>query len=99
MRRLYRIKVWYIIKKIIAVRVFYIAPALLLVLSPAYKSTIIAQEGKTELYVLDEIVVTGSSIPQYLSRLGQTLSVIGREEIEALPVNNIPDISHKVYPL
>ena len=92
MRRLYRTRVWYIIKKIIAVRVFYIVPALLLVLSPAYKSTIIAQDGETDLYVLDEIVVTGSSIPQYLSRLGQSLSVIGREEIKALAANSIPDI-------
>jgi len=91
----YRISILFIIKKIISVCAFYTATALFLVLSPPYKDTIMAQEGKTDepdIYVLDEIVITGSSIPQHLSRLGQSLSIVGREEIEALPVNNIPDI-------
>ena len=67
---------------------------LLLTVSPHYRTTAAAQEAATEetaTYVLDEIVVTGSIVPQHLSEIGQSLSVIGREELEALPAGNIPD--------
>jgi len=86
------IKTRCLLKHIIFVYKFHVVAAIMLVLSPVFISSLMAQEEKTGSYELDEIVVTGSRIPQHLSRIGQSMSIIGRAEIEALPVDNISDL-------
>jgi vitamin B12 transporter len=56
---------------------------------------LMAQED-VPCYTLDPVVVTGSLIPEHLSRMGHTVSVITREEIEALPVDSVADLLETV---
>ena len=58
----------------------------------ACNGSLIAQEENVPCYTLDPVVVTGSRIPQHLSKIGQSVSIISREEIEVLPVDNIADL-------
>jgi vitamin B12 transporter len=51
-----------------------------------------ANEEVGPYYVLDPVVVTGSRIPEHLSRIGRSVSVITREDIEGLPVNSVSDL-------
>jgi iron complex outermembrane receptor protein len=55
-----------------------------------------AREEEVPCFTLDPVVVTGSRIPEHLSRIAHSVSIIGREEIEALPVDNIPDLLETV---
>ena len=55
-----------------------------------------AQEEDTPCYTLDPVVVTGTHIPEHLSRVGHSVAVISREEIEALPVDNMADLLETV---
>jgi len=65
--------------------------AVFLCLLFAYNGPATAQEVDP-YYTLDPVVVTGSRIPQHLSRIGRSVSIIGREEIEAAPADNIADL-------
>ncbi len=58
----------------------------------ACNGSLMAQEKDEPCYTLDPVVVTGSRIPQHLSKVGQSISIISREEIEALPADNIADL-------
>jgi len=51
-----------------------------------------ADAEESPCYVLDPVVVTGSRIPEHRSRIGKSVSVISREDIEVLPVNSIIDL-------
>lgn len=66
--------------------------AIFLCLLFAHNGPSLAQEKDDPCYTLDPVVVTGSRIPQHLSRIGQSVSIIGREEIEALPVDNVTEL-------
>ncbi|MGD2029068.1 MAG: TonB-dependent receptor [Desulfobacterales bacterium] len=55
-----------------------------------------AQQNSVPYYELDPIVVTGSRIPYHLSDSACSVSVISREEIALLPVDNISDILEHV---
>ncbi|UCF55711.1 MAG: TonB-dependent receptor [Deltaproteobacteria bacterium] len=56
----------------------------------ANNGSLMAQEEKVPY--LDPVVVTASRIPQPLSKVAQSFSIISREEIEASPADNIPDL-------
>ena len=58
----------------------------------AHQRPLMAQEEALPCYTLDPVVVTGSRIPDHLSRIGQSVSVISREEIEVFPADNISDL-------
>ena len=55
-----------------------------------------AQEDNVPCHILDPVVVTGSLIPEHLSRVGQSVSVISREDIEVFPADNIADLLETV---
>lgn len=55
-----------------------------------------AQEEGPPCYTLDPVVVTGTHIPEHLSRIGHCVTVISREEIETLPVDNMADLLETV---
>jgi iron complex outermembrane receptor protein len=55
-----------------------------------------AQNQELPSYTLDPVVVTASRIPQQLSKIGQSVSIITREEIEALPADSIADLLQTV---
>jgi iron complex outermembrane receptor protein len=55
-----------------------------------------ADEQDSPHYVLDPVVVTGSRIPDQLSKIGKSITVISREEIEALPVNSVSDVLENI---
>ncbi len=50
------------------------------------------QEEETPRYTLDPVVVTAGRIPEHLSRTGQSVSILTREDIEVLPADNIADL-------
>jgi len=66
--------------------------AIILCLLLACNGSLMAQEEDAPCYTLDPVVVTHSRIPQHLSKIGQSVSIISREEIEVLPVDNIADL-------
>ena len=43
-------------------------------------------------YTLEPVVVTGTRIPEHLSRVGQSVSIISREEIDIFPADNVSDL-------
>ena len=51
-----------------------------------------AQDARLPSHTLDPVVVTASRIPEHLSKTGKSIAIITREDIEALPVNSIPDL-------
>lgn len=51
--------------------------------------SLMAQE---EVYNLDPVVVTASSIPQSFSRVAQSFSIVTREEIETSPADSISEL-------
>jgi iron complex outermembrane receptor protein len=51
-----------------------------------------AGEETPRCYTLDPVVVTGTRIPEHLSRIGQSVAVISREEIEVLPADSVADL-------
>ena len=55
-----------------------------------------AQEEDVPCYTLDPVVVTGSRIPEHLSRIGQSVSIITQEQIEVLPVDSLADLLQTV---
>lgn len=57
---------------------------------------LMAQEARLPYHTLDPVVVTASRIPQRFSEIGQSVSVIRREEIEALPVDSVADLLQTV---
>ena len=48
------------------------------------------------LHIADEMVVTGSSMPRSLEFVSQSISIISKEEIAALPVSSIADLLETV---
>ena len=68
----------------------------LLCLVLAHQAPLMAQEEAAPCYTLDPVVVTGSLIPDHLSKIGQSVSVIRREDIEVLPADNISDLLETV---
>jgi len=70
----------------------YLVRATMLCLILAHQRPLMAQEEDFPCYTLDPVVVTGSRIPDHLSRIGQSVSVISREDIEVFPADNIPDL-------
>lgn len=58
----------------------------------AHQHPLMAQEEDVPCYTLDPVVVTGSRIPDHLSRIGRSVSVISREDIEVFPADNISDL-------
>ena len=60
------------------------------------KGSLMAYDTGLPSYTLDPVVVTASRIPQKLSRIGQTVSIINREEIELLPADSIEDLLQTV---
>ena len=54
-----------------------------------------AQED-SPCYTLDPVVVTGTHIPEHLSRIGHAVTIMTREEIQALPVDNMADLLETV---
>jgi len=51
-----------------------------------------AMENDGQHFELDPVVVTGSRIPHRLSNTAKSISIISREEINAVPADNITDI-------
>ena len=51
-----------------------------------------AQDPKPPSHTLDPVVVTASRTPEHLSRTGKSVAIISREDIEALPVDSVPDL-------
>jgi vitamin B12 transporter len=62
----------------------------------AHQAPLMAQEEDVPCHTLDPVVVTGSLIPEHLSRVGQSVSVISREDIEVFPADNIADLLETV---
>jgi len=62
----------------------------------AHQGSLMAQEEDVPCYTLDPVIVTGSFIPEHLSRIGQSVSVISRENIEVFPADNISDLLETV---
>lgn len=56
----------------------------------------IAGQGPVPSCTLDPIVVTAGRIPEHLSKTSQSVSIISREEIENLPVDNVADLLEHV---
>ena len=69
--------------------------ASILCLVLVHSGSLMAQED-VPCYTLDPVVVTGSRIPEHLSRIGQSISIITQEEIEALPVDSVADLLQTV---
>ena len=51
-----------------------------------------AQGKEVSYYQLDPVVITGSYIPDHHSRVARSVSIISREEIKILPVDNVQDL-------
>ncbi len=51
---------------------------------------------EVQSHSIEEMVVTGSAIPRQLSRVSQSMVVIGREEIESIPATSISDLLETV---
>jgi iron complex outermembrane receptor protein len=62
----------------------------------ALHGSLVAQEEGVPYYTLDPVIVTHSRIPEKLSNVGQSVSVISREQIELLPVHSIPALLQTV---
>lgn len=58
----------------------------------AYNDLLMAQDAQPSSHTLDPVVVTASRVPEYLSRIGKSVSIITREDIENLPVNSVPEL-------
>ncbi len=80
-----------LIKKIFPIRAMRFILGGMLSLLLASNDPLMAQEGGP-CYELEPVVVTGSRVPQHLSRVGQSVSIISQEEIEVLPVDSISDL-------
>ncbi len=87
---------WLEIKKIFSVCSMRLNLASILCLLLVYNGSLMAQEEDLPCYTLDPVVVTASRIPQHLSRVGQSVSIISREEIEAFPADSIADLLQTV---
>jgi iron complex outermembrane receptor protein len=58
----------------------------------AHNGSLMAQDAEPPSHTLDPVVVTASRTPEHLSKTGKSVSIITREDIEALPVNSIPEL-------
>ncbi|MES0363745.1 MAG: TonB-dependent receptor plug domain-containing protein, partial [Desulfobacteria bacterium] len=87
---------WIYIKKIFSRRSFHLSLAGIVCLLLTYSGSLMAQNQELPSYTLDPVVVTASRIPQQLSKIGQSVSIITREEIEALPADSIADLLQTV---
>ena len=87
---------WIYIKKIFYRRYFHLSLAGIVCLLLTYSGSLMAQNEELPSYTLDPVVVTASRIPQQLSKIGQSVSIITREEIEALPADSIADLLQTV---
>ena len=66
--------------------------AIIVCLLLAYNGSLMAQDAQPPSHTLDPVVVTASRTPEHLSKTGKSVSIITREDIEALPVNSVPDL-------
>ena len=87
---------WIYIKNIFCRRSFHLSLAGIVCLLLTYSGSLMAQNEGLPSYTLDPVVVTASRIPQQLSKTGQSVSIITREEIEALPADSIADLLQTV---
>ena len=55
-----------------------------------------ASDAGLPCYTLDPVVVTASRIPQRLSRIGQSVSIITRDKIESSPADSVEDLLQTV---
>ena len=67
-----------------------IAPVLFLLL--VLNGPVKAQEEDVPCHTLDPVIVTGSRIPRHLSGVGQSVSIITREDIADAPAESIYDL-------
>jgi len=70
--------------------------AVIVYLLLACNSSSMAQDARLPSHTLDPVVVTASRIPGQFSKTGKSVAIISREDIEALPVNSIPDLLETV---
>jgi iron complex outermembrane receptor protein len=84
------------IKKLFSSCIVYLIRTTVLCLILAHQRPLMAQEEDIPCHTLDPIVVTGSLIPEHLSRVGQSVSVISREDIKVFPADNIADLLETV---
>jgi iron complex outermembrane receptor protein len=83
---------WVDIKNIFSRRFIRLNTAGIVCLLLAYNGSLMAQDAGLPCPTLDPVVVTASRIPQHLSRVGQSVSIISREDIEVLPADSIADL-------
>jgi vitamin B12 transporter len=62
----------------------------------AHQDPLMAEDDGVPYHTLDPVVITASLIPEHLSRVGQSVSVINREDIDVLPADNIADLLETV---
>ena len=62
----------------------------------ALMSTVVMAQEEIHTCVTDELVVTGSSMPHHLSKAGQTITIISKEDIAAMPVSTIAELLETV---
>ncbi len=83
---------WVNIKKIFSRRFVRLGLASIICPLLAYNGSLMAQDAGLPSHTLDPVVVTASRIPQHLSSVGQSVSIISREDIEVLPADSIADL-------
>jgi vitamin B12 transporter len=88
--------IWFASKKILFTCLMRTNLVSILCLFLIHSGSLMAQEEEVPSYTLDPVVITGSRIPQQLSKTGRSVSIISRDEIEALPADNIPDLLEAV---
>lgn len=87
---------WTGMKKLIPMDSMRLILACILCLLLAHQGSLMAQEEDAPFYTLDPVVVTASRIPEYLSKIGQSVTIISREKIETLPVDSVSDLLETV---
>ncbi|UCD87034.1 MAG: TonB-dependent receptor, partial [Desulfobacterales bacterium] len=83
---------WVNIKKKFSRRFVRLSLTSIMCLILAYNGSLMAQDAGLPCHTLDPVVVTASRIPQHLSKVGQSVSIISREDIEVLPADSIADL-------
>jgi len=80
---------WHFINGIFLEKLFFSMLLCTLVLVSIHNNAFSAQEKGVPYYQLDPVIITGSHIPDHHSRIARSVSVISREEIGRLPVDNV----------
>ncbi|MGA1790795.1 MAG: TonB-dependent receptor plug domain-containing protein [bacterium] len=83
---------WNVIKGILPMALLCAMMVCILFLVLIHKNAFPAQEKEVPYYQLDPVVITGSYIPDHRSRVARSVSIISREEIGLLPVDNVQDL-------